>query len=381
MSGFAPIQALIETSNVTMSLQTHIVAGRDSILNLRPLLAELSARCGQAGAMDHLEYLLARPGFVGKRPTLILLGGSAEGRMPGSADEVDGAVLLYEYQFQDVGCKVFVADYHGGDRTVIAPLALRPRIAFMAAAALMKRHALMVQLTYEDGVAPLDTAGVESGARRRFRWLAETRDMTGYLPIEATVDETLANLGKHTRRNLRQYRRRAEANLGYLQIDHPELTKNEFVEMNRICAYPVSDEVAGWRYDAAKMFVEGSLFIGLKAANGDWLSLIGGRTNGASTVIEWQMNRADLPSYSLSTLMRSHLIEHEVARGGKRIYFVAGTSHSIRNSMVPDRFVDVSVLRYPAPASLVRRFMPEAGEDPNFLMATLAREPEAWRLW
>lgn len=364
-----------------MTSSAHLVQGRDSILLLRSLLIELSTRCGQAGAMDQLEYYLSRPGFVGKKPTLILVSPGSVNRLPIGADEVTGAALVYEQQVRGVGCKVFSADYHGGERTVIAPLASRPRVAFLVAAALMKRRALAVRLTYEDGTVPTDAGGVERPGKGILRWCAEERPMTGYLPIEDTVDDTLANLGKHTRRNLRQYRRRAEANLGYVQIDQPEISREEFLALNRMSAYPVSEQLAGWRYDATRLFAKGCLFLGLRAANGDWLSVIGGRTHEGSTVIEWQMNRTDMPSYSLSTLMRSHLIEHEVERRTKRIYFEAGTSHSIRNSMVPDKFVDLTVLRYRVPASLARRFLPKDGEAPNFLLRTLADETQTWHSW
>ena len=376
MTLLADDMTAIGTAVVRGAPCVQFAVGREAVLRLRPMLMELSARCDQAGAMDEMEYYLSRPGFAGKRPVVVLVGAGA------GADRVDGAVLLYEHQLRGVGCRVFTADYHGGERTVIAPLALRPRLAFTAAAALMKRGALVVHLMYEDATAPVDTAGIECGGRRRFRWRAEERGMTGYLPILETVDETLATLGKHTRRNLRLYRRRAEADLGCVEVDRPEVTRDEFVGLNRICAYPVSDALAAWRYDATRRFPEGSLFLGLRGGNGDWLSLIGGRTHAGRTVIEWQMNRTDLPAYSLSTLMRSHLIEHEVERGIKRIYFVAGTSHPIRNSMVLDKFIDVTVLRYAVPAGLVRRFLPKDGEDePSFLLKTLADDTRPWQRW
>ena len=381
MNVLTPIQPSIDETTVNTVPKVHVVAGREAVLRLRPLLVELSRRCDQAGAMDDLEYYLARPGFVGKKPVLLLVdAGSGEG-LPSSADGVEGAVLLYEQQAFGVGCKVFTADYHGGERTVIAPLAGRSRIAFVAAAALMKRAALLVHVTYEAGEAPVDAAGIESPGRRTLRWCGEERGMTGYLPIEDTFDGTLANLGKHTRRNLRLYRRRAEADLGYVAVDRPEMTKDEFLAMNRMSAYAVSDAQAGWRYDATKVCPERSLFLGLRSGKGEWLSLIGGRTHEGRTIIEWQMNRTDLPEYSLSTLMRSQLIEHEVARGTQRIYFVAGTSHPIRNSMVPDKFIDVTVVRYRVPEFVLRRLVPKDGTEPEFLVRVLLDKSLEWHLW
>ena len=52
------------------------------------------------------------------------------------------------------GCRVFVADYHGGDRTVIAPPPqFRAQIASLGCAALLRRGALAVQMTYQTDVS------------------------------------------------------------------------------------------------------------------------------------------------------------------------------------------------------------------------------------
>ena len=40
---------------------------------MHAMLVELSARCDQPGAMDHLEYFLTRPKFANKIPCLILV--------------------------------------------------------------------------------------------------------------------------------------------------------------------------------------------------------------------------------------------------------------------------------------------------------------------
>ena len=126
---------------------------------------------------------------------------------------------------------------------------------------------------------------------------------------------------------------------------------------------------------------QGSLFFGLRAANGQWLSLVGGRTHHGITHIEWQMNRADMPAYSLSTAMRYHLLEHEVARGTNRIFFIGGTSHSMRSALVPFRVVDLVVVRSRLPRWLMRRLSRASAIRTNFVGAMLASDTLEWRSW
>ena len=85
---------------------------------------------------------------------------------------------------------------------------------------------------------------------------------------------------------------------------------------NRISTYPVSEELASWRYESLKLMRDDDLFLGnSRDSSGEWLSLIGGRRQQNGTYVEWQMNRADRAEFSLGTLMRSHLIEHEIQKG------------------------------------------------------------------
>jgi hypothetical protein len=361
--------------------RVHVVRGCDAILQMKDVLCELSRRCGQVGAMEHLKFFFARPKFNSKIPCLVLFCTRGGDRLPSTAEEIEAAVLLYEHQIRGVGLRVLSADYHGGERTVIAPAALRPRFAYLAAAELMKRGALLVQISYEDTVLPVDTAGVGSPCKRMVHWAARERPMGGYIPLKETVEATLAGFGKNTRHNLKRYRQRALADLHYKVVDHPEMTRDEFLALNRICMYPAPDELAGWRYDAMKTIPEGVLYLGLQAANGNWISLIGGRTHEGDTHIEWQMNRLDMPSYWLGTVMRSHLIDYEVARGVRRIYFVGGTPHSIRNSMVRDKFIDLIVVRYRAPEFLTRRLLGGVTHESNFLLHMLGDQSLRWYRW
>jgi hypothetical protein len=74
------------------------------------------------------------------------------------------------------------------------------------------------------------------------------------------------------------------------------------------------------------------------------------------------MNRAELKAFSLGTVMRSFVIEHEIAQGTRRLYFEGGTSHSMSHAFVPRRCTELVLLRDNVVAraipALMRRFVP-----------------------
>jgi hypothetical protein len=322
--------------------------------------------------MAQLEEDLARPAFARKRPTLVL----TMGRGPDGADELQAAVLLYEHRIFGVGCRLFFADYLGAARAVIAPEGERIRTAFAAGELLLQQGALLIHVSYEGDEPRLGGEVGDTGLKPM--WAMRRRQSIGYVQVEDTVDATLASLGKHTRRNLRHYRRRAEADLGQVVIDHPELSCDEFVGFSRACSYPLTEEQAVKRFAAIQHLSPKYLYLGLRAANGEWLSLIGGRREGDNTYIEWQMNRADMPNYSLCTVMRSHLIDYEVQRRSKRVYFVGGTTHSIRSALIPEvKIADLVVLHPWLPRWALKRM----ARPDSFVREMLSNTALEWHPW
>lgn len=352
-----------------------VVRGRKDVLKWKAELVELTYRCGQAGdAIARLEEDFARPSFTSKRPTLVLTTGCGAN----GAEELQAAVLLYEHRIFGVGCRVFYADYQGAVRTVIAPEGERARAALAASELLLQQGALLVHVSYEGDEPRLGGARSDMAGGRGPTWAMRRRQTIGYMPVDDTAEATLANLGKHTRRNLRYYRRRAEADLGQMVVDHPEFTRDEFVAFSRVCSYPLAEEEAVNRHEAMQHQPSSYLYLGLRAANGEWLSLIGGRHEGNSTYIEWQMNRADMPSYSLCTLMRSHLIDYEVARGSRRVYFVGGTGHSISSALIPEvKIADLLVIQFGLPRWALRR----VARPDSFVREMLSNTALQWHPW
>ena len=83
-------------------------------------------------------------------------------------------------------------------------------------------------------------------------------------------------------------------------------------------------------------------------------------------------------AYSLCTAMRSHLIEHEVGRRTKRIYFIGGTTHSMRHYLVPKvKIADLVVLRYGLPDWVTRRL----SRSNNYVAEMLTNNTVEWHAW
>ena len=367
------------TSDETISLprgwQTRAVRGLPAIRAMMPVLVELADRSGQRGAMDYLEYFLTGPYIGSKMPYLLLVSGDGAGASVDGGDLV-GAVIVQEYRALGAGCGIFMTDDETGERTVIAAPRDRALVAAQAATALLEGGAKLILLSMQFHEAE----GLERlarGAGTGSSWGGVVRRMDGYLPLRETLDATLGTLGKHTRRNLRYYRRRAEEKLGCVFVPEVEMSRAEFVAVNRICSYPVPDGIAGWRYDSTQR-IEGRLFAGVRAANGDWLSLLGGRHHHDATAVAWQMNREGMDSYSLSTAMRSYLLEYEVSRGTQRLYFDGGTPHSIHHAFVTAD-VTYAVASRPSVASRVLlRSLPKLLPRNNFLRRVLEDEGMRW---
>ena len=214
------------------------------------------------------------------------------------------------------------------------------------------------------------------------RWASREREVAGYLSIEPTLDATMAKIGTRTRTHLRYYRRRAESQLGAEFVADAKISREDFLTLNRVSAYPVADDVAGWRYDSLRI-LKSPLLYGMRDRDGQWLSMLGGRHYASNMELQWQMNRADMTSQSLSSAMRAFLIEHEVKLGTQRIYIEGGTTHSMSHAFVPQKATDLIVMRESALSrvlpSLVKRFLPPENmllnvlEDANLTWHSIKR--------
>jgi hypothetical protein len=368
----------VRTSGRTASGETargHVICGSTAILQMKDSLIELARRSGQPGAMDDLNYFLARPQIRKKTPLVI----SEED--PGSgADVLDAAVLLYEHHVAGHGIRIFATDDTTGRRTLVSPPGRRAPFALTACQHLLERGAqiILISFRHEDPKINETLEQLLQGESYACRWASREREIAGYLPFDTTLDATMARLGTRTRNHLRYYRRRAENQLGAEFVPEAKISREDFIAMNRISAYAVTDEVAGSRYDLLGE-LDSPLLYGMRDRDGRWLSLVGGRHCEAQMEMYWQMNRDDVPSQSLGTAMRAFLIEHEIGRGTQRMYMEGGTTHSMSHAFIPEKTTDLIVMRQ-SPLTrvlpgLVKRFLPPE----NMMLQVLEDTTLVWR--
>jgi hypothetical protein len=234
---------------------------------------------------------------------------------------------------------------------------------------------------YSGGVMALvsiDTAVAPSASQVQaagpYTTAVRIRSAPRYLALQPSIEATLARMGAHTRRNLRLYRRRAETELGATFVAQASIDCHDYFDLNRESTNPATGEVILWRYQLSEQARcnERILLCGLRNREGKWLSMIGGRRNGRTTEIDWQLNRAGVAHFSLCTAMRAFLLEHEIARGTERIVFEGGTPHPMRFAFTSARTVDLlAVRRHSARAWLLRCFADRLFPEKNFLRAAL----------
>jgi hypothetical protein len=181
-----------------------------------------------------------------------------------------------------------------------------------------------------------------------------------------------------TRRNLRYYRRKVEADLGGVFVPQVKASRDEVLAFNRHCMYAVPAQVAGWRYDSLKELSQ-PIFMGMKDRNGEWLSLLGGRRYLDRSEILWQMNRDGLATYSLGTAMRSYCIEHEIEQGARRLYTEGGTAHAMRFSFVEEGLTDLTVVRRTLAAKAMRKLAQRYISPDNELSKMLSATGLDWQ--
>ncbi len=322
-----------------------ILTSREAILNLAPVLQALAARTGQPGAMHWLSYFLDK-GVAGRRvPYLVLLLHPEEHQGSSlSAHELQAAALFFEYRICGIGTGAFTTGDATGFNSVIAPFADRTQVAAVALRALVERGARIVMATYEGHKAPqprdvlASLPGLQAASRQRH--------VERSMKLQSSFEATLAQMGKHTRSNLRYYRRRLEKlmPLKFIADVGPLLAAVDLQKINGGALNPVAPAEFLRRVNSATK-LPGSFLCGLQGPEGQWLSLIGGWRQAGITVLHWQMNTAGYEKHSIGTVMRSFFLESEIALGAEELLIHGGTPHSMHHAFEQQPIADLIVRR------------------------------------
>jgi hypothetical protein len=166
-----------------------------------------------------------------------------------------------------------------------------------------------------------------------------------WLSLRPDYDQFLAQLGPHTRRNLRYYRRKAEAaGLTYAGL----MAQDEFDEamrgLNALTDYPMGPGCVA--RDKRYMAAFGTPVIaGLRSAQGEFVSLLTGFTEGKHLHILSQLNGdlEPLRKLSLSLVLRGYLIEDFIQRGFTHVHFFQGSSPMLGRFCAPVNLQHISI--------------------------------------
>ena len=349
------------------------------------VLGTLSELCGQTGATDYLEYFLTATENLKKTPYLVLMASRSDADVfELRAEDLRGAVLVYEYRVLGFGSSLFTASDYNGSRAVIAPAKLRRQVSAAVCRYLMDRGAQIVLLNLEPGAPESCQRCFESamaGNAKRW-WGTQRREVGATIALQKSLDATLARMGKHTRRNMRYYRRKAEAELGcsFTADVKSILTMPQLVGIEP-CFDASGSQLC---YRAAvpdDESMDGFFCVGLSQADGQWISLLGGRRHHGVTEVDWQMNREwTRKVLSVGTVIRSYLIEHEIAIGMEKLFFEGGTPHSMRHAFLSEEAMDIVVLNRSLSVFLLRRMARWLHPEKNFLLQTLMSPAVKWQL-
>ena len=109
--------------------------------------------------MDDMGYFLSKPGTLKtSSPPAAAFEGAVLDMERLTADDLLGAVLLYQYMVLGCGIGMFRTNDRSGRGTLVAPAAMRSTIAEMVSRRLMDRGVLAVLISFRDG---------DAGIRRR----------------------------------------------------------------------------------------------------------------------------------------------------------------------------------------------------------------------
>ncbi len=311
-----------------------VVRGRSKLLAQEQRLAALAARCRLPFVLDRvaLELQFHIHNFGPKRPVVLFLS---------DKDGVDrAAVLLHEYTLYKVRTGLYVPFDPDGECTLIAAAEDRAWVVSKVVAFLFRRGAKVLLLNASGGDSFLGSLCASPHALQGRTYGVQTREIHRSLELSPVYDETLRKMGAHTRRNLRYYRRKLEQNFQAQFVPSVDLTEAEFLKASEACSHPVPEEISRWRWRHYGK-VPGTFLTGLRAGNGRWLSMIGGRRQGANTRLDWQRNIVEQGSGSVVAAMRGWFIEHEISLGMRSLRFDKGTTHSLCSALTPEPLHDI----------------------------------------
>jgi hypothetical protein len=179
---------------------------------------------------------------------------------------------------------------------------------------------------------PMDRKPVLKGLRCRF---LESRVPGDRMCLPQDYQQYLATLGKHTRRNIRYYTRKAEAEGIHFVAD---LTREEYLasldRLNVETMFPVTPRRFAQDERLLALHGGGRRF-GLRSATGELVAVLCGFSHGGRFHLLTQLNDHSYKALSLSLVLRGYTIENLIRSGNDCLQFMGGASLSFSRFCFP----------------------------------------------
>ncbi len=306
-------------------LATHVVIGNRAIHSHLAEILELRRRCHQQDDLTtEPEYFFATQALPNRRCAAVLIR---------QDQELKACVFFYEHTRYGIGLGLFRGGDYVGESLIVAPEILHAHYVHLATQALLKQwriHGVSISMK-----APVDRCIEIMGPASYFKRFVGS-EVQHKLPLASTYEGMLASLGPRTRRSLAGKRQQLEKsmNVEFVAALDPDQSLQAMLELHE---RSVPQRVPEF-YQARYRLLRGKsdfFSMGLRLANGPWLSMVTGWRRNQVTYVDLQMNDMNYKKESLSAVMRAFLLEHEIGIKQELMNFVAGSSLLLRRYCEP----------------------------------------------
>lgn len=327
--------------------ECRLFIGRHRAIVAAPIVEALRQSLDLASDMTtHVPWFISRTLAWRNSPLIAVLEAD---------DQPAAAVLLYGRQQFGIPTGIIKGGNGAGDGVVVAAPGQRAaalQAAVTAVLAMPWVHTVLASM--REAEVPELTVPAAEGLDCAWH----SREVSTRLSLEGGFEGFLSRLRPRSRRNYRYFRRRAEQQLGLAFVPslRPEEAAQAVEELHGIAMHPVPRGRAR-KIEAAIRATRGYFAMGVRDPAGRWLSYLSGWRQPEGTFVEWQLNRHDMQAASLSTVMRTCLLEHEAANGVTQVVFVGGTSAALGRYCSRDRCLDLLATRQGVRGRMAKGFM------------------------
>ena len=304
---------------------TEVLIGNRAIHSHLAEILELRRRCGQEDDLTtHPEYFFSAHTLPNRRCAAVLIR---------KDQELKACVLFYEHTRYGIGLGLFRGGDYAGENLVVAPEALHVHYVHLAIQALLEQWRIHgVSITMK---APVDRCIDIMGPASYFKRFVGS-EVQHKLPLESSYEGMLASMGPRTRRSLAGKRQQLEKSMKveFVPVLEPDESLKAMLELHGKSTPERVPEFYQARYRLLRGKSE-FFSMGLRLANGPWLSMLTGWRRNQVTYVDLQMNDMHYKKESLSAVMRAFMLEYEIGLKQEMINFVAGSSLLLRRYCEP----------------------------------------------